>query len=222
MPRVARFWDASSRFGQPPLGKQPGMCSENSGLRRNQRTGPSVAVKPGGHGFEPRLGSLLRSERVDVVHRTTERSRNPSVPMKFVKPLFEAHDHSFAAAQQGVPFPSSATHKLMVRGAVFPKMELRRPSCTRVASLLLPYCWEGLSSAAIRRVIPRRRASLGKLRCRSTRNLSLSRATRLTQPRRRPICHPCHPEKSRSAIPISCQEPVSAASLEKQTPHTLP
>jgi len=53
MPRVARFWDASSRFGQPPLGKQPGMCSENSGLRRNQRTGPSVAVKPGGMDLNP-------------------------------------------------------------------------------------------------------------------------------------------------------------------------
>jgi hypothetical protein len=33
MPRVARFWDALSRFGQSPLCKQPGICSENSGLR---------------------------------------------------------------------------------------------------------------------------------------------------------------------------------------------
>jgi hypothetical protein len=34
MPRVARFWDASSKFGQLLLRKQPGMSSENPGVRQ--------------------------------------------------------------------------------------------------------------------------------------------------------------------------------------------
>jgi hypothetical protein len=58
MPRIARFWDALSRFGRPPSCQQPGMCSENSGLRQTiselvQRSGKALR-----HGFEPRLESL--------------------------------------------------------------------------------------------------------------------------------------------------------------------
>src|SRR5712691_9389415 len=53
MPRIARFWDALPRFGHPPSCKQPGMCSENSGLRQAiselvQRCGEALR-----HGFEP-------------------------------------------------------------------------------------------------------------------------------------------------------------------------
>jgi len=58
MLRIARFWDGLSRFGQPPSCKQPGMCSEHSGLRQAiselvQRSGKALL-----HGFEPRLESL--------------------------------------------------------------------------------------------------------------------------------------------------------------------
>jgi len=57
MPRIARFWDALPRFGQPPSCKQPGVCSENSGLRQAiselvQRSGKALR-----HGLEPRLES---------------------------------------------------------------------------------------------------------------------------------------------------------------------
>ena len=66
MPCIARFWDALPRFGQPPSCKQPGMCSENSGLRHAiselvQRSGKALQ-----HGLEPRLESLaLRLGRID-------------------------------------------------------------------------------------------------------------------------------------------------------------
>jgi hypothetical protein len=66
MPRIARFWDALPRFGQPPSCKQPGMCSENSGLCQAiselvQRSGKALR-----HGLEPRLESLaLRLGRID-------------------------------------------------------------------------------------------------------------------------------------------------------------
>src|SRR5260370_19679628 len=66
MPSIARFWDALSRFGQPPASKRPGICSENAGLRQAisklvQRCGEALR-----HGFEPRLESLaLRLGRSD-------------------------------------------------------------------------------------------------------------------------------------------------------------
>src|SRR5437016_14105043 len=66
MPHIARFWDALPRFGQPPSCKQPGMCSENSGLCQAiselvQRSGKALR-----HGLEPRLESLaLRLGRID-------------------------------------------------------------------------------------------------------------------------------------------------------------
>ena len=73
MPRIARFWDALSRFGQPPSCKQPGMWSENSGLRQAiselvQRSGKALP-----HGFEPRLGSLaLQLGRMDWMPARSE------------------------------------------------------------------------------------------------------------------------------------------------------
>src|SRR5437588_241338 len=66
MTHIARFWDALPRFGQPPSCKQPGMCSENSGLCQAiselvQRSGKALR-----HGLEPRLESLaLRLGRID-------------------------------------------------------------------------------------------------------------------------------------------------------------
>jgi hypothetical protein len=137
MPRVARFWDASSRFGQPRLCQQQTMCPENSGLRRNsansdQHRGENQGawiLNPPRELFFPalRLG-LYRPSHDSAI-------RNPSVPMKLGKSLFEDHDDSLAAAQQGVPFPSSAPHKLMVQRAVFPKME-----CGGRLALASPHC----------------------------------------------------------------------------------
>src|SRR5260370_36339681 len=58
MPRIARSWDALSRFGQSRSCKLSGMCSENSGLR--QAIGELVQCCGEGlrHGLEPRNESL--------------------------------------------------------------------------------------------------------------------------------------------------------------------
>jgi hypothetical protein len=65
MPRIVRFWDTLPRFGQPPSCKQPGMCSENSGLR--QAISELVQrVKPCGMALNP-ASRVLRSDSVALI-----------------------------------------------------------------------------------------------------------------------------------------------------------
>jgi len=77
MPRIARFWDALPRFGQPPSCKQPGVCSENSGLRQAiselvQRSGKALR-----HGLNP-------ASRVATVIQKTGFEEKSIQPRKLV------------------------------------------------------------------------------------------------------------------------------------------
>lgn len=62
MPRIARFWDALPRFGQPPSCKQSGMLSESSGLRQ----ATSELVQPCAMDLNP-SSKVLRSDSVALV-----------------------------------------------------------------------------------------------------------------------------------------------------------
>ncbi len=66
MPRAARFWDALPRFGHPPSRKQPGICSENAGLRQAISELVQRCVKPCGMDLNP-ASKVLRSDSVALI-----------------------------------------------------------------------------------------------------------------------------------------------------------
>ena len=114
-------------------------------------------------------------------------------------------------------------HKLMVRALASSENGMRRRLCPRAAPFFFAPCSECSSSAGSRGESSHHHANPAKASLRSSSSSRLlSRPTRLTRPRRPPICRPSPQMKARSAIPIFYRAPVSAASLGKPIPHTPP